>query len=133
MIILDILLHSNSRRPGFWKLNTSLLLEMDYVNQIKTTIQETREEYNDPELVNPSLLWEMIKLKVREKSIYYSKTKNKQNKQREFELEQVIAKLEGKIDSIDIRDPQLFLFENQLNRQKSELEISWNIALKVQF
>jgi len=30
-------LHSNPRGPGFWKLNTSLLEEDEYVKQIKTT------------------------------------------------------------------------------------------------
>ena len=45
MITLSLLLHSNPRGPGFWKLNTSFLTEIDYVNQIKRTIQETRDEY----------------------------------------------------------------------------------------
>ena len=49
----------------FLELNTSFLTELDYVNQIKTTIQETLDEYKNDESVNPSLLWEMIKLKVR--------------------------------------------------------------------
>lgn len=35
---------------------------MKYVNQIKTTIQETYAEYKNDESVNPSLLWETIKL-----------------------------------------------------------------------
>ena len=79
MITLNFSLHSNPRGPaGFWKLNTSLLTEIDYVNQIKSIIQETQNEYKDDELVNPSLLWEMIKLKVRKKSLLYSKIKKKQ-------------------------------------------------------
>ena len=60
MITLSLLLHSNPRGPGFWKLNTSFLTEIDYVNQIKRTIQETRDEYEDDDSVNPSLLWEMV-------------------------------------------------------------------------
>ena len=55
MITLRLLLHSNPRGPGFWKLNTSFLTELEYVNQIKTTIQETCEEYKNDEFVNPSL------------------------------------------------------------------------------
>ena len=47
MITLNISLHSNPRGPGFWKLNTSLLTEIDYVNQIKSVIQETQNEYKD--------------------------------------------------------------------------------------
>ena len=68
MIILNLSLHSNLRGRGLWKLNTSFLTEINNVNQIKATIQETREEYREDDFVNPSLLWEMIKLKVREKN-----------------------------------------------------------------
>ena len=35
LIEIKIALHSNMRGPGFWKLNTSLLTEIDYVNQIR--------------------------------------------------------------------------------------------------
>ena len=43
MITLNFSLHSNSRGPGFWKLNTSFLTEIDYVNQIKSVIQGNAE------------------------------------------------------------------------------------------
>ena len=75
MITLNLSLHSNPRGNGFWKLNTSLLSEIGYVDEIKLTIQNTTDEYKDDELVNPALVWEMIKLKVREKSISYSASK----------------------------------------------------------
>ena len=68
MITLRLSLHSNLRGPGFWKLNISFLTELEYINQIETTIQETYDEHKNDESVNPSLLWEMIKLEVREKS-----------------------------------------------------------------
>ena len=96
MITLNFSLHSNPRGPGFW--NTSLLTEIDYVNQIKSVIQETQNEYKDDESVNLSLLWEMIKLKVREKSLLYSRIKKKQTKQWQAALEQTIARLEKEID-----------------------------------
>ena len=44
MITLRLSLHSNPRGAGLWKLNTSFLTELEYVNQIKTTIQETYDE-----------------------------------------------------------------------------------------
>ena len=61
------------------------MTELDYINQIKETIQETLDEYGDDDFVNPSLLWEMIKLKVRERSLSYSKHRKKQTKQKAFE------------------------------------------------
>ena len=70
---IDINYHSNPRGPGFWKLNSVLLKsEADYVNAIKSTIAETASEYESNEEVDEVLLWKMIKLKIRDRSIKYS-------------------------------------------------------------
>ena len=101
MITLSLSLHSNPREPGLWKLNTSFLTEIDlYINQIKSTISATLEEYKNDDSVNPTLPWEMVKLKVREKSLHYAKAKKNMTKQRELEIEETIAKLEEKIDNL---------------------------------
>ncbi|CAH3020822.1 unnamed protein product, partial [Porites evermanni] len=71
MITLNISLHSNPRGPGFWKLNTSLLADKDYIDLIRLTIQETENEYANDKSINPALLWDMIKLKIREKSLSF--------------------------------------------------------------
>ena len=63
------------RGPGFWKLNTSLLTEIDYVNQIRTVIKDTQEEYKNDRSVDDALMWEIIKLKIRELSLKYSAIK----------------------------------------------------------
>ena len=75
MITLSLSLHSNLRGNGFWKLNTSLLSETSYLDKIKATIENTVSEYENDETVNPILLWEMVKLKLREKSISYAAPK----------------------------------------------------------
>ena len=68
MVTLNLSLHSNPRGPGFWKLNynTSFLTETAYINLVKATIQETQDEYKEDDSVNPALLWDMMKLKVRD-------------------------------------------------------------------
>ena len=65
MITLQISLHSNNRGWGFWKLNTSFLNDIEYVNQVKLIINQTKAEYVQDDTVNPNLLWEMVKMKVR--------------------------------------------------------------------
>ena len=122
MITLKLSLHSNLRGPGLWKLNTSFLTEINYINQIKATIPETQEEYREDDIVNPSLLWEMIKLKVREKTLTYSKNRKKQTKQGETELEQGIAKLGEELDKRNHSDTQVSDLEEEINKQKLELE-----------
>ena len=56
MITLQISLHSNNREPGFWKLNTSFLNDIEYVNRIKLIINQTKAEYAHDDTVNPNLL-----------------------------------------------------------------------------
>ena len=63
LIDIRIALHSNPRGPGFWKLNTSFLTEIDYVNQIREVIKVTHQEYQYDDTVNSALLWEMMNLK----------------------------------------------------------------------
>jgi len=68
LIKIKVALHSNQRGPGFRKLNSSFPSDINYVNQIRRAIQKVLAEYENDDDVNPALLWEMIKLKVREQS-----------------------------------------------------------------
>ena len=75
LIEVTIVTHSNKRGPSFWKLNTSLLSEIDYINQIRVTIKNIQEEYKNDSFVDDALMWEMIKLKIIEQSLKYSTVK----------------------------------------------------------
>ena len=74
-------MHANRKGPGFQKLNTYLLTETTFVNVIKTTIEEIQEEYEQDDLVDAALLWDLIKLQIREKSLSYAAIKTKKVKQ----------------------------------------------------
>ena len=93
LIDIKIALHSNLRGPGYWKLNTSFLTDIDYVTQ------KTHEEYQDDDTVNKGLLWEMMKLKIREQSIKYATAKKVEMSRREGELEKEINFLQNFIES----------------------------------
>ena len=97
MILLKKALHHNPRGRGFWKLNTSLLKEEEYLNLIKTTIYQTKNEYQSDNSVNPALLWDMIKMKVREKSIVYATAKNYKTKSCEDTLYKEMSGLEKEL------------------------------------
>ena len=73
-------------------------------------------------MMNPSLLWEMIKLKVREKSLRYSKNKTKQAKQREVYVEPTIARLQEELDNKTTEDTLSSHLEERLNYSRLELE-----------
>ena len=58
----------NPRGPGLWKHNTSFLTDPEYVEQVKNATADVRRQYEHDNSVDDALLWEMIKLKVRETS-----------------------------------------------------------------
>ena len=122
MISLFFSVHSNARGRGFWKLNTSFLKETEYVSQIKSTIQKTKEEYANDDPVDPSLLWEMVKLKVRESSINFGIKKKKKMASEQNEIEQSVAILEKRISDASVDDSQKQNLWVQLETEKQELE-----------
>ena len=122
MITLQISLHSNKRGRGFWKLNTSLLKDIEYVNRIKLIINRTKEEYANDETVNPSLLWEMVKMKVREESIKFGAHKKKKIAEKQEEIEQSIAFLEKNLAKVSTDDAVKQKMWSELETKKRELE-----------
>ena len=93
MIDISITVQSNPRGPGFWKLNTSFLTGIDYVNLIKSAVQAVKEEYQNDDTMNHALLWEVIKMKTREQSLKYAAAKKAKALKREEDLEKAINNL----------------------------------------
>ena len=56
LITIHLASNSNPRGPGFWKLNTSFLLDSEYIELIKKTIDEVEKEYRNNDDVDPVLL-----------------------------------------------------------------------------
>lgn len=71
--------------------------EVDYVNAIKSTIAETASEYESDEDVDEVLLWEMIKLKIRDASMKCSKAKMKMTNE-EANIDSALATLEEQLE-----------------------------------
>ena len=74
--------------------------------------------------VNPALLWEMIKMNVREKSISYAIAKTSKSKSREDALYKGIADLEREIDEADGTkgESQIPQLNTKLDNLNCELE-----------
>jgi len=95
---------------------------MRYVQEIKTTIESTVNQYKDDTSVNPALLWEMIKLKVQEKSISYAAYKNVTTRKRKEMLEREIALLEKHLDNASNSNPSYHIVAERIFTLKKELE-----------
>jgi len=116
------------RGKGFWKLNVDLLSDHKYIELIRNTIRETVELYkkNGPEsngesLVDSQMLWEMIKLEVRGRSISYSSHKQRMIRQKEKDIEIKISCLNDKIKEEENEERQRQLI-SQIEFEKGQLE-----------
>ena len=59
-ITLSLGVTENPRGPGLWKLNTSFLTDIEYINRIKMVISQTWEDYKNDNNVDDALLWEIF-------------------------------------------------------------------------
>ncbi len=131
MITLALNMGEHKRGKGFWKLNTSLLFDKEYISIIQTVIKEEIEKYktascnvnnSDSEeielVISNQLFFECLKLAIRGKTISYASYKKKLKVNREKALEQKILDFENNIMNNPIDVEQL----DELQETKRELQ-----------
>ncbi|CAG2186484.1 unnamed protein product [Mytilus edulis] len=74
----------SERGPGFWKFNSGLLTDKDYVDIVKILYQIVIKKF--PNLENKNLKWDTIKSEIRGATVKYSKYKNMKLRERESNL-----------------------------------------------
>ena len=72
-------LDEQMRGPSYWKTNSSLMEDEDYVSAINEKIPEWLAEFN--EVTDKRVLWDLIKYRVRQFTIKYSIDKAKKKKE----------------------------------------------------
>ena len=85
MIMIKLVTNGNKRGPGFWKFNSKLLENEDYIKMVKQTIKDTVQDNPD---TDPPLLLETVKCRVRGDTISYAANINKKEKGKIVKLEQ---------------------------------------------
>ena len=80
------------RGPGYWKLNTTVLNEIEYQANITKIINNTRSEFDNT--LSKRMTWDLCKVRIKEFSITYCIQRKKQQ-------QKDITFLENKIKSID--------------------------------
>lgn len=110
-LIFKCEISSNSRRKGYWKLNTSVLLDIQYCKIINDFLLNLPDDIKLE--MNPKTKWELIKLKVKHLSISYCKEKSK-NMKRKIQL------IEGELEQIE---HQHHLNINMIRKKELENEL----------
>ena len=95
--------------PSHWRLNVSLLEDVEYVKVISDLINNIK---HDTVNMDAKTAWEFIKYKVRQSSIAYSKNKAKQFREKMKNLENEVSLLEQ----------NLFCNYDQYQLKKKQLE-----------
>ena len=70
----------SKRGPSFWKCNCPLVNDNNYCDLLDTNIKSWLEEFKD--VVDERVLWDLLKYKIRQLTISYSKTKARNRRAR---------------------------------------------------
>ena len=122
LITIHLTYNNNPRGPGIWKLNTSFLLDSEYINLIKKTIAEVASDYRNSNEVDAVLLWDTMKMHIRSSSLKYAKEKRAKLKSKEKSLESDISSLQRKLEKNNLSDTDKNHTLNELEVKTLQLE-----------
>ena len=114
---------NSCKGPGYWKLNNSILYDQEYLIETKHIIEKTIQEYQ--QLKSYQLIWEMIKINIREFTIGYCKDKAAENV---WEIQSIQEELDiicEKILNLEVKVKMTYTETTEFNNlqvKKSELE-----------
>ena len=93
---------TSQRGNGFWKFNSSLLKEPEYIQCVKQCIHNCKQKYlHTPD---KSLVWDTIKCEIRTVTISFASYKSKHIKKTETKLYQKLQKFESCISAGEVYD-----------------------------
>ena len=91
IISLALLFDRGNRGPGYWKFNTALLSDHDFVDKLNKTIEV---EIDGSQKLSRKQRWESLKLAIRNSAIQYAINRKKSNKNKLDVLERKLERLE---------------------------------------
>ena len=101
--------------PSYWKLNSSLLDDPEYINLINDNVPSWLVEFSD--VLDKGLLWDLIKYKIRQVTMKYSKTKARERRSRLCEVENKLKECQEIFDTFptDSNAIQLEMIKSEYN------------------
>lgn len=85
---------SCERGPPSFKLNVNLLKDLHFINNVKNEIEETKTKNTE---LDPHLMWELIKIKIKSAAISFGKKKAVEKKSEKCQLSYDLAESESKL------------------------------------
>ena len=91
--------NNSPRGPGFWKFNNTLLKDENYTGEICELIPQIHEKYES--LNDKRLVWELIKMEIRDNTVSFTKRKARAAFKRETEISKRLEELDHRICNSD--------------------------------
>ena len=96
-VSLKINIDRGNKGRGYWKLNSSILEDDQYINIIKNLIKKYKERAKTHNSLD--ILWDNLKIEIRDYSISYCKQKSRMKKNIIKETEHILKNLNMEIDN----------------------------------
>lgn len=117
-VYVKLIYKDRKKGPGYWKLNNQVLEEKDYIDGVCGIIRKTIEDFVC--IGSDRLLWELIKINVKEYSIAYCKSRRKRQIRDELMLQSEIDDVRRKIECLNENHDDVY--RKNLIDTKCELE-----------
>ena len=91
---------------GFWKMNNSILQDLEYQTLINHLIDKHIENSKNNQ-IDSRIVWDVLKIEIRDHTILYCKNKYKLNRQERRSLEKELNAKLAKRDSKNVEDKNL--------------------------
>ena len=85
-------LDEQARGPSYWKFNSSLVNDENYVLVVNQKLPEWLEEFKEVE--DKRVLWDLIKYRIRQFTLRYSKENARKRKQEQLHMEKALKQAE---------------------------------------
>ena len=112
---MEISLHREARGRGLWKMNISLLQNIDYINEINNIISQ---RFGGEDIVNIKSIWELFKIEVAEFSMKFSKQLAQDRKNKVTWLQTILKDMLDKFSKLNLNSPTMV----------SQIE-EWNVVI----
>ena len=104
-VVINLEINQVKRGKRYWKLNTNVLFEIEYLDLINQAIEEVRQK---AEHINKRELWELTKLEIIARSQNYCNERAINRKLIFAQLEQKVIDHESKIEALTIQEKEIY-------------------------
>jgi len=130
-LILNLAIVTPVRGPGYWKMNTSILNDIEYREYITETLRLHKLQDRNIN-ISESDKWELLKHKIKETSIAYCIQKAKQTKDKIISLEKELNSIPSNTNNDQLINRKIEI-EHELNVYYTKEAIGAKIRSKVQY